>query len=59
VGDLLEKLDPATVLRLVNISLFLATGLSAIISICVGFLVHKILYRNISQVDPCCKGLET
>jgi hypothetical protein len=49
-GDLLEKLDPDMVPRLVNISLFLATGLPAIASICIGLLVHKILSRNISQI---------
>ena len=51
VGNLLEKLDPGVVPKLVNISLFLATSLPAIVAICVGLLVHKILSRNISQVD--------
>ena len=50
-GDLLEKLAPETVPRLINISLFLATGFPAVVSICVGLLVHKILSRNISQVE--------
>ena len=50
VGDLLRRLDPGTVPKLVNISLFLATAMPAIIAISVGLLVHKILSRNISQV---------
>jgi len=50
VGDLLEKLDPSVVPRLVNISLFMATALPAIIAISVGLLVHKFISRNISQV---------
>ncbi len=51
VGGLLEKLDPEIVPKLVNISLFLATGLPAIVSICVGMLAHKILSKNISQIE--------
>jgi Lecithin retinol acyltransferase len=50
VGDLLEKLDPGVVPKLVNISLFLATAFPAVVAISVGLLVHKILSRNISQV---------
>ncbi|MBU8901413.1 MAG: lecithin retinol acyltransferase family protein, partial [Victivallales bacterium] len=50
VGDWLEKLDPGIVPKLVNISLFLATALPAIVAISVGLLVHKILSRDISQV---------
>ena len=50
VGDLLKKLDPSVLPKLVNISLFTATALPAIIAISVGLLVHKFLSRNISQV---------
>ncbi len=50
VGDLLEKLDHGIVPKLVNISLCLATAFPAVIAICVGLLVHKILSRDISQV---------
>jgi len=50
IGDLLEKLDPGVVPKLVNISLFLATGLPSVIAVIVGLLVHRILSRNISQV---------
>jgi len=50
VGDLLDQLDPGVVPKLVNISLFTATALPAVVAICVGLLVHKFLSRNISQV---------
>ena len=50
IGDLLEKLDTGVVPKLVNISLFTATALPAIVAISVGLLVHKFLSRNISQV---------
>lgn len=50
VGDLLERLGPGVVPKLVNISLFLVTALPAIVAISVGLLVHKILSRDISQV---------
>ena len=49
-GDLLERLDPGVIPRLVNVSLFLVTGLPAIMAAIVSLSVHKVLSRDISQV---------
>jgi hypothetical protein len=49
-GGLIEKMETETLIRLVNISFLLATGLPAIMAVIVGLSVHKFLSRNISQV---------